>query len=101
MTNATHPPASIQERIFDLIAEECDVARESLDRATTFPELGDSLTRVEAVMEIEDAFEIALPDDEIDHVRTLGELVDVVDAKVRDRENAGHDDADADAPPRT
>ena len=52
-------------------------------------------------MEIEDAFEIALPDDEIEHVRTLGELVDVVDAKVRDRENAGHDDADADASPGT
>jgi acyl carrier protein len=103
MTNATHPPPSIQNRVFDLVAEECDVPRESLDRATTFPELGDSLTRVEAVMEIEDAFEIALPDDEADHVRTLGELVDVVDAKVRARENAEHDDETtaADAPPGT
>jgi acyl carrier protein len=103
MTKATHPSVSIQDRVFNLVAEECDVPRESLDRATTFPELGDSLTRVEAVMEIEDAFEIALPDDDIENVRTLGELVDVVDAKVRDRENAGHDDAaadDADAPSR-
>jgi acyl carrier protein len=101
MTKTAKTTGTVQDRVFDLVAEECDVARESLDRATTFPELGDSLTRVEAVMEIEDAFEIALPDDEIEHVRTLGELVDVVDAKVRDRENAGHDDADADASPGT
>ena len=95
MTKTSKPTGTVQDRVFDLVAAECDVPRESLDRSTTFPELGDSLTRVEAVREIEDAFEIALPDDEIEHVRTLGELVDVVDAKVRDRENAGHDNADA------
>ena len=88
MSKTTQPPANVRDRVFDLVAEECDVPRDSLDRATTLIELGDSLTRVEAVMEIEDAFEIALPDDEVDGVRTLGDLVDVVDAKLRDRENA-------------
>jgi acyl carrier protein len=100
MTQTTQPAGNLQDRLFDLVAEECDVPRESLDRATTLMELGDSLTRVEAVMEIEDAFEIALPDDEVDAVRTLGDLVEIVDAKLRDRENAA-DDAAADAPPRT
>ena len=91
--NDTIHPGNVQDRVFDLVAEECDVPRDSLDRATTLHEIGDSLTRVETVMELEDAFEVALPDDEIDQVRTLGELVDIVDAKLRDRENAGQRDA--------
>lgn len=102
--NDTIHPGNVQDRVFDLVAEECDVPRESLDRETTLLEIADSLTRVETVMELEDAFEIALPDDEIDRVRTLGELVDIVDAKLRDRENTDQDDAaaaaDDDAPPR-
>jgi len=93
--NDTIHPGNVQDRVFDLVAEECDVPRDSLDRATTLHEIGDSLTRVETVMELEDAFEVALPDDEIDQVRTLGELVDIVDAKLRDRENAGQRDARA------
>jgi acyl carrier protein len=102
--NDTIRPGNVQDRVFDVVADECDLPRDSLDRAMTLLEIGDSLTRVETVMELEDAFEIALPDDEMDHVHTLGELVDVVDAKLRDRENAGQRDAttaDDDHPPRT
>ena len=102
--NDTVQPGNVQDRVFDVVADECDIPRDSLDRATTLLEIGDSLTRVETMMELEDRFEVALGDDEIDHVRTLGELVDVVDAKLRDRENAGQRDAttaaDDDNPPR-
>jgi acyl carrier protein len=104
MTEASNSTGNVQDRVFDVVADECVLPRDSLDRAMTLLEIGDSLTRVETVMELEDAFEIALPDDEIDHVRTLGELVDVVDAKLRDRENAGDRDdraADDDHPPRS
>ena len=94
--NDTIQPGNVQDRVFDVVADECDIPRDSLDRATTLLEIGDSLTRVETVMELEDTFEVALGDDEIDRVRTLGELVDVVDAKLRDRENAGQHDAAAD-----
>ena len=91
MNETTHPAGTRQDRIFDIVAEQFDVARESLDRKTSLIEIGDSLTRVEAIMELEDAFEIALPDNESDNVRTLGDLIDLVDVKLRDRENAVDD----------
>jgi acyl carrier protein len=99
MENASNGNASIEERIFHLVAEESDTPRETLDRGTALIELGDSLTRVETVMELEDAFEVAIPDEEVDKVRTLGELIDLVDAKVRGRETGGGREDDGHAPP--
>lgn len=82
--NKGNPQAeSIEERVFKLVADESDTPRETLDRGTALIELGDSLTRVETVMELEDEFEVAIPDEEVEGVRTLGELIDLVDAKVR------------------
>ena len=94
----TNGSPNLEHRVFDLVAEESDTPRETLDRSTALMELGDSLTRVETVMELEDEFEVALPDEEIDGVRTLGELIDLVDAKVRGRQNPGRH---GDAPPST
>jgi acyl carrier protein len=96
MDDNNGPSGGLEHRIFDLVAEESDTPRETLGRGTALMELGDSLTRVETVMELEEAFEVALPDEEIDEVRTLGELVDLVDAKVRGRQNP---DPHGDAPP--
>jgi acyl carrier protein len=87
MNNTNGIAGTLEDRIFDLVAEESDTPRETLDRATVLMEIGDSLTRVETVMQIEDEFEIAIPDTEYDGVRTLGELIDLVDAKVRERQN--------------
>ena len=68
MDNSNAPSDNLQDRIFDLVAEESDTPRETLDRDTALMELGDSLTRVETVMELEDEFEVALGDDEVDQV---------------------------------
>jgi acyl carrier protein len=95
MNNSQSSSPTLEERILDLVAEESDTPRETLDRATALVEIGDSLTRVETVMQLEDEFEVAIPDSEYDGVRTLGELVDLVDAKLRERQNPiehGRDD---------
>ena len=104
MDNSNGPSDNLQDRIFDLVAEESDTPRETLDRETALMELGDSLTRVETVMELEDEFEVALGDDEVERVRTLGDLIDLVDAKVRGHQNGernapGIDDSHRDTPP--
>ena len=91
MNNTNGVTGSLEERILDLVAEESDTPRETLDRATVLMEIGDSLTRVETVMQLEDEFEVAIPDGEYDTVRTLGELIDLVDAKLRERQNAADD----------
>lgn len=96
MNNPTSPSPTLEERIFDLIAEESDTPRETLDRETRLIEIGDSLTRVETVMELEDEFEISLPDAQVDNVRTLGDLIELISAAVRARENTA---SDGDTPP--
>ena len=91
MDNTQGSSATLEDRVLDLVAEESDTPRETLDRATALVEIGDSLTRVETVMQLEDEFEVAIPDSDYDSVRTLGDLVDLVDAKLRERQNPGED----------
>ena len=89
MDNTQGSSVTLEDRILDLVAEESDTPRQALDRTTSLLEIGDSLMRVETVMQLEDEFEVAIPDSEYDGVRTLGELVDLVDAKLRERQNPG------------
>ena len=37
---------------------------------------GDSLDRVEIIMEIEDSFDVEIPDSDLEEFRTVGEVVD-------------------------
>ena len=96
MNNATPTAGTLEEQIFQLVSEESDTPRETLDRETRLIEIGDSLTRVETVMQLEDEFEISLSDAEVDNVRTLGDLVALVSAAVAKREKPADD---GDAPP--
>jgi acyl carrier protein len=96
MEHGSSPTTTLEDRLLDLVAEESDTPRETLDRETRLIEIGDSLTRVETVMTLEDEFEISLPDDQVDTVRTLGDLIDLVSTAVRQRENPASDGA---APP--
>lgn len=96
MNTPTASSLTIEDRILELVADETDTPRETLDRQTRLHELGDSLTRVETVMALEDEFEISLPDAQVDTVRNLGELIELVAAAVRARANTT---TDADAPP--
>ena len=91
MSQAQSPPVTFDDRFLDLVAEKTDTPRETLDRETRLHELGDSLTRVETVMALEDEFEISLPDDVVDNLRSLGELIDTVAAAVRAREKSATD----------
>ena len=95
MNDSNSPSTTTEDRIFDLVAEESDTPRETLDRETRLIEIGDSLTRVETVMTLEDEFEISLPDAQVDTVRTLGDLVELVSTAVGQRENPTPDGDDA------
>ena len=86
MNNTPNVTASIEDRILDLISDALDTPREQLGRETRLHEIGDSLDRVETVMEIEDEFEISLPDEAVDTVRTLGELIELVTTTVGRRD---------------
>ena len=68
------------EKIKKLLAEQLDVDENGMTMDTNIAkDLGaDSLDVVELLMSIEDEFEVEIPDEEIENIRTIGELTDYI-----------------------
>ena len=69
--------SNVEEKVKDLIAEELGVEREKLTPEASFMEdLGaDSLDTVELVMAFEKEFDIDIPDEEAEKLRTVGDAL--------------------------
>ncbi|MBQ9742459.1 MAG: acyl carrier protein [Ruminococcus sp.] len=72
----------VLEKVKAILADQFDVEEDTLTTDTDLQDdLGaDSLDVVDLLMSIEDEFEIEVPDEEIDNIRTLGELVSYIEA---------------------
>ncbi len=70
------------EKVVAILAEQFDVEEEKIVEDTNLQDdLGaDSLDVVDLLMSIEDEFEIEIPDDEIENIRTVGALVAYIEA---------------------
>ena len=68
------------EKIKEMLAEQLDADAESMTLETDIADdLGaDSLDVVELLMAIEDEFEVEIPDEEIENIKTIGELVEYI-----------------------
>ncbi len=71
-------------KIRDIIEKELGVEREKLtDEASFIEDLGaDSLDIVELVMEFEKEFNIDIPDEDAEKLRTVGDAIAYLEAKV-------------------
>ena len=69
--------ANLEARVKDIIAEELGVEREKLTAEASFMEdLGaDSLDTVELVMAFEKEFDLDIPDEEAEKLRTVGDAL--------------------------
>jgi acyl carrier protein len=69
--------ASVYERVVDIVAEQLGVDKEKITPETSFVnDLGaDSLDQVELVMELEEEFDINIPDDAAEKITTVGQAV--------------------------
>ena len=69
--------ASVHERVVDIVAEQLGADKEKIKPETHFvSDLGaDSLDTVELVMELEEEFDINIPDDAAEKIQTIGEAV--------------------------
>lgn len=72
---------SVEERVIEIVCEQLAVNKEQVTRETAFIEdIGaDSLDLVELIMELEQEFEIQIPDEEAEKIRTVGEAVDYIE----------------------
>ncbi len=71
----------IFEKIKELLAEQLDASADDMSMDTDIAnDLGaDSLDVVELLMAIEDEFDIEIPDDKIEVIKTIGDLVKYIE----------------------
>jgi acyl carrier protein len=71
------PPEEVQAKVIEIIAEQMQIPKEQITVQTHFVnDLGaDSLDVVETVMELEEAFEISIPDEEAAKIQTVGDAI--------------------------
>jgi len=68
----------IEEKVFQIVSEQMSVDKGELSRETSFVNdlNADSLDTVELVMELEDEFDLTIPDEEAEKLKTIGEAID-------------------------
>ena len=76
---------SVQERVTDIVAEQLGVDRDKVTTDTSFVnDLGaDSLDTVELVMELEEEFDITIPDEAAEKIQTVGQAVEHIESHVK------------------
>ncbi len=72
----------VLEKVKNILAEQFDVEEDSITAETNLQDdLGaDSLDVVDLLMSIEDEFETEIPDEEVENIHTVGDLVAYIEA---------------------
>lgn len=68
---------SVEERVIEIVSEQMGVSKDQITKETSFiTDLGaDSLDTVELVMELEEEFDITIPDEKAEEIQTVGQAV--------------------------
>lgn len=71
------------EKIAGILAEQLEIDVETITPDTRIAEdlNADSLDIVEMLMAVEDEFEVQIPDEEIENMKTVGDVVDYIQAE--------------------
>ena len=72
------------DKIKDIIVEQLDVEEDAVTMEASITEdLGaDSLDVVDLVMSIEESFDVEIPDEEVENIKTVGDIVKYIYNKV-------------------
>lgn len=76
--------SELDDKVIDIIVEELGVERDKVNKDASFMEdLGaDSLDTVELVMAFEKEFDVDIPDEEAEKLRTVGDALDYLHQKM-------------------
>ena len=68
------------DRICDIISTRFELTETSLTQDTTWEEIGaDSIDLVDLISELEEKCSVSIPDEAIDDLRTVGDVVRLID----------------------
>lgn len=72
--------AEIEAKVIEIVANQMGADKATISRSTSFIDdlNADSLDTVELVMEFEDAFEIDIPDEQAEKIKTVGQAIDFI-----------------------
>ena len=80
------PPtaAEIESKVIELVSKQLGVAKDKINKESSFVnDLGaDSLDTVELVMEIEEAFDLSIPDEAAEKIQTVGLAIKYIEQNV-------------------
>lgn len=75
--------SDIEATVTEIICEQLDVKADDVDASKSFTDdLGaDSLAIVELVLAFEEKFDVKIPDDEVDNIKTVGDAVNYIKSR--------------------
>jgi acyl carrier protein len=74
---------SAEAKVKGIISDQLEVAVDKLTLETTFEDIdADSLDIVELVMALEEEFDLEISDQEIENIKTVGDVVRYIESKV-------------------
>ena len=74
---------SVQEKVVGIVSDQLDTPKEEISESSSFVDdlKADSLDIVELVMALEDEFDIKIPDEDYDKIKTVGDVIGYVEGK--------------------
>ena len=71
----------IEDKVIAIVAEQLSVDKSEIKRETSFVDdlNADSLDTVELVMELEDEFDLSIPDEEAEKLQTVGNAIEYIE----------------------
>lgn len=74
----------IAERVKNIVAERLNVNPEEITLETTFEDLGaDSLDVMDLIMELEQEFDIEIPDEDTEKIRTIEDTINYIQSRIQ------------------
>ncbi len=74
---------SVEEKVIGIVSDQLDTPKDDISRESSFVDdlKADSLDIVELVMALEDEFDIKIPDEDYDKIKSVGDVISYIEEK--------------------